>query len=78
MDQIDRRILEELQHDGSLSNVALARRVGLYDVAARMDDRYELVAGALSANPERARASAACAPATASMKASIWPRRPPS
>lgn len=29
MDQIDRRILEELQHDGSLSNVALARRVGL-------------------------------------------------
>lgn len=29
MDAIDRRILHELQHDGSLSNVALAQRVGL-------------------------------------------------
>lgn len=29
MDAIDRRILEELQQDGSLSNVALAQRVGL-------------------------------------------------
>jgi len=29
MDPIDRRILHELQHDGSLSNVELARRVGL-------------------------------------------------
>ena len=31
----------------------------VHRIAARMDDRYELVAGALSANPERARASAA-------------------
>lgn len=29
MDALDRRILHELQHDGSLSNVALAQRVGL-------------------------------------------------
>jgi len=29
MDNIDRRILHELQQDGSLSNVELARRVGL-------------------------------------------------
>ncbi|MFN3494668.1 MAG: Lrp/AsnC family transcriptional regulator [Hydrogenophaga sp.] len=29
MDPIDRRILRELQNDGSLSNVELARRVGL-------------------------------------------------
>lgn len=29
MDAIDRRILDELQRDGSLSNVALAQRVGL-------------------------------------------------
>ena len=29
MDNTDRRILEELQRDGSLSNVALAQRVGL-------------------------------------------------
>ncbi len=31
----------------------------VHRIAARMDDRYELVAGALSADPERARASAA-------------------
>ena len=31
----------------------------VHRLAARMDDRYELVAGALSADPERARASAA-------------------
>lgn len=29
MDALDRRILDELQRDGSLSNVALAQRVGL-------------------------------------------------
>jgi Lrp/AsnC family transcriptional regulator, leucine-responsive regulatory protein len=29
MDSMDRRILRELQHDASLSNVELARRVGL-------------------------------------------------
>ncbi len=32
---------------------------GVHRIAARLDDRYELVAGALSADPERARASAA-------------------
>lgn len=31
---------------------------GVHRLAARMDDRYELVAGALSSDPERARASA--------------------
>ena len=31
----------------------------VHRIAARLDDRYELVAGALSADPERARASAA-------------------
>jgi len=31
----------------------------VHRIAARLDDRYELVAGALSSNPERARASAA-------------------
>ena len=31
----------------------------VHRIAARMDDRYELVAGALSANPENARLSAA-------------------
>ena len=31
---------------------------GVHRIAARIDDRYELVAGAFSANPERARASA--------------------
>src|SRR5271156_6145595 len=31
----------------------------VHRIAARMDDRYELVAGALSAEPERAAASAA-------------------
>lgn len=31
----------------------------VHRIAARMDDRYELVAGALSANPENAKASAA-------------------
>ena len=29
LDRIDRKILMELQHDGRLSNVELARRVGL-------------------------------------------------
>ncbi|MBT3700194.1 MAG: Gfo/Idh/MocA family oxidoreductase [Alphaproteobacteria bacterium] len=32
---------------------------GVHRIAARIDDRYELVAGALSSNPERAAASAA-------------------
>jgi predicted dehydrogenase len=32
---------------------------GVHRIAARIDDRYELVAGALSSDPERARASAA-------------------
>jgi predicted dehydrogenase len=32
---------------------------GVHRIAARLDDRYELVAGALSSNPERAAASAA-------------------
>jgi predicted dehydrogenase len=32
---------------------------GVHRIAARLDDRYELVAGALSSDPERARASAA-------------------
>ena len=31
----------------------------VHRIAARLDDRYELVAGALSSDPERARASAA-------------------
>ena len=31
----------------------------VHRIAARLDDRYELVAGALSADPEKARASAA-------------------
>jgi len=31
---------------------------GVHRIAARMDDRYELVAGALSSDPERAKASA--------------------
>ena len=31
----------------------------VHRIAARLDDRYELVAGALSADPDRARASAA-------------------
>lgn len=31
---------------------------GVHRIAARLDDRYELVAGALSSNPERANASA--------------------
>lgn len=31
---------------------------GVHRIAARLDDRYELVAGALSSNPERSRASA--------------------
>jgi predicted dehydrogenase len=31
---------------------------GVHRIAARLDDRYELVAGALSSDPERARASA--------------------
>lgn len=31
---------------------------GVHRIAARLDDRFELVAGALSSNPERARASA--------------------
>src|SRR5688572_30820617 len=30
---------------------------GVHRIAARLDDRYELVAGALSSDPERARAS---------------------
>jgi predicted dehydrogenase len=32
---------------------------GVHRIAARLDDRYALVAGALSADPARARASAA-------------------
>jgi predicted dehydrogenase len=32
---------------------------GVHRIAARLDDRYQLVAGALSSDPERARASAA-------------------
>src|SRR3982750_4451699 len=32
---------------------------GVHRMAARLDDRYELVAGALSSDPERAKASAA-------------------
>ncbi len=32
---------------------------GVHRIAARLDDRYELVAGALSSDPEKARASAA-------------------
>jgi len=32
---------------------------GVHRIAARLDDKYELVAGALSSDPERARASAA-------------------
>ena len=32
---------------------------GVHRIAARLDDHFELVAGALSANPEKARASAA-------------------
>jgi predicted dehydrogenase len=32
---------------------------GVHRIAARLDDRYELVAGALSSDPDRARASAA-------------------
>ena len=32
---------------------------GVHRIAARLDDRYELVAGALSSNAERARTSAA-------------------
>ncbi len=31
----------------------------VHRIAARLDDRYELVAGALSSDPERARASGA-------------------
>ncbi len=31
----------------------------VHRIAARMDDRYELVAGALSSSPENAKASAA-------------------
>ena len=31
----------------------------VHRIAARLDDRFELVAGALSSDPERARASAA-------------------
>jgi predicted dehydrogenase len=32
---------------------------GVHRIAARLDDRYELVAGALSADPAKAKASAA-------------------
>ena len=56
----------EGKHDGSVSRRLRLGMVGggrgafigaVHRLAARMDDRYELVAGALSADPDNARAS---------------------
>jgi predicted dehydrogenase len=58
----------EGKHDGSVSRRLRLGMVGggrgafigaVHRIAARMDDRYELVAGALSADPANAKASAA-------------------
>ncbi len=79
----------EGKHDGSVSRRLRLGMVGggrgafigaVHRIAARMDDRYELVAGALSADPANAHASAAdlhIAPDRSYRTLPKWRRRKP-